>query len=303
MMDRLARWIKMITRITAFFVGVDVVGRLRVRRQFVYFTQRRSFTFGLCVLSSIVMTQAMATAPPEAIGSLYLKPAHSYLCTASVVSGPELGLEPERVVLTAAHCLEPGLKKDSTTQNWSSKKAYAVSFDGQEFFDVQPYRIGFADTGYDLAILFFDNATPQVAPLHMGTWEAVDFGTPIQNFANPLGLGIQYFTGAVTMLHIDPSPVNAHRKQWFHNAVASLQVGPGSSGSLILNEDLEYVGVLSSVMEARFGSPFTIFIPQWRFEAFLLEAEAGRDLTCETCPAMNDVSLASSLGESTLVLR
>ena len=303
MMDKLANWFKLITRLFAVFTAGKVAWRLEgvhIARRFV---PRHNPTFGLFILIAVIMTQAMATAPPEAIGSLYLKPAHSYLCTASVVSGPELGLEPERVVLTAAHCLEPGLKQDRTTQSWSSKKAYALSFDGQEFFDVQPYRIGFADTGYDLAILFFDDITPEVTPLHMGTWEAVDYGTPIQNFANPLGMGIQYFTGAVTMLHIDPSPVNAHRKQWFHNAVASLQVGPGSSGSLILNEDLEYVGVLSSVMEARFGSPFTIFIPQWRFEAFLLEAEAGRDLTCGTCSAGNNVSLASSLGESALVLR
>jgi len=236
--------------------------------------------FGL--LFSTVGSLAHAVEPPEAIGSLFLKGEQKYLCTASAVAGKELGLEQELVLLTAAHCVDSGLQQEPETKTWVNQLAYEVSFDSQTFYEVYPYRVGFAKTGYDVAVLFFTRDYPEVTPLHMGSWDGIEFGSDIQNFANPLGMGIQYFTGAVTMMAIAPSPTNK-KPQWYHNAVASVQVGPGSSGSLILNEAHEYIGVLSGVMEARFGSPFTIFIPQWRFEEFLLDEKAGRTLECDVC--------------------
>ena len=236
--------------------------------------------FGL--LLSALGPLAYAVEPPEAIGSLFAKADQKYLCTASAVAGEELGLEQDLVLLTAAHCVDGGLKRDPETKGWTNHLAYEVSFDSQTFFEVYPHRVGFAKAGYDVAVMFFVSDYPRVTPLHMGSWDSIEFGSDIQNFANPLGMGIQYFTGAVTMMAIAPSPINK-KPQWYHNAVASVQVGPGSSGSLILNEAQEYIGVLSGVMEARFGSPFTIFIPQWRFEEFLIDDEAGRTLGCDVC--------------------
>ena len=61
-----------------------------------------------------------------------------------------------------------------------------MSFDGHELFDVTPYRVGFADAGYDLAVLFFEADEPELIPLKMGSWDGIDFGTPIHNYANPL---------------------------------------------------------------------------------------------------------------------
>lgn len=231
------------------------------------------------VVLIVVTTSALAIAPPEAVGSLFLSESGQYLCTASVVDGPELGLEPSLVVLTAAHCIEPYLRREPGSGAWVNRQGYRVGFGGGELFDVVPVRVGFADAGYDLAVLRFVAEVPELSPLRMGSWERVDFGSFIQNYANPLGLGIQYFTGSVTMLRIEPSSSNA-QSRWFYNAVAALQVGPGSSGSLILTGTLEYVGVLSGVVEARFGSPFTVFVPQWKIVEFLNYQEAGRDVVC-----------------------
>ena len=230
----------------------------------------------------VVTTTALATAPPEAVGSLYFKESGRYLCTASVVDGTELGLEPEAVVLTAAHCIEPYLSL-GVDSAWVSRREYQVGFGGEVLFDVTPIRVGFAEAGYDLAVLRFLTEVPELMPLRMGSWERIDFGTFIQNYANPLGLGIQYFRGSVTMLRIEPSDGNS-QSHWYYNAVAALQVGPGSSGSLILTGTLEYVGVLSGVVEAQFGSPFTVFVPQWKIIEFLNYDEAGRDVGCGACP-------------------
>ena len=221
-----------------------------------------------------LLTLGYAGEPPEAVGSLYLKAPQKYLCTASIVAGAELGVDLERVVLTAAHCVEKSLARDPMTKMWQSKHAFEVSFGGEQTFEVYPYRVGFASTGFDLAILRFVDEAPDITPLHMGAWDEVDLGSAIQNYANPMGMGLQYFTGTVTMTSLKPSPTN-RKPNWHHNAVASVQVGPGSSGSLILNASQEYIGVLSSVMEAKFGSPFTIFVPQWRFNDFLNESKAG----------------------------
>jgi len=251
-----------------------------------------------CVLGA-VLNLAHAADPPEAIGSLFSKDPQNYLCTATVVDGQELGLEHEVAVLTAAHCVEGGVKKDKASGTWASNEGYEVTFDSQDFFEVYPYRVGYARKGYDLAVMLFVDATPELTPLHMGSWDQIDFGTDIQNFANPLGMGIQYFTGAITMMHIEPSPINK-KTQWHHNAVASVQVGPGSSGSLILNESQEYVGVLSGVMEARFGSPFTIFVPQWRFEDFMIDETAGRDLECSAC-TLYHLAVSKQMGEEVVI--
>ena len=238
------------------------------------------FVLSLFVLTLFALSHAGE--PPEAVGSLYLKSPQKYLCTASIVAGAELGVALERVVLTAAHCVEKSLTRDPITKIWQSKHAFEVSFGGEKMFEVYPYRVGFASTGYDLAILRFVEEAPDITPLRMGAWDEVDLGSVIQNYANPMGMGLQYFTGTVTMTNLKPSPTN-RKPNWHHNAVASVQVGPGSSGSLILNASQEYIGVLSSVMEAKFGSPFTIFVPQWRFDDFLNETKAGRNLNCTPC--------------------
>ena len=246
-------------------------------------TTTRSSFLSLTVLAGVVACMlagvAVAIPPPEAVGGLYLQASGRYLCTASVVSGPELGLLDELVVLTAAHCVVPALEPGADGSDWSSRLGFLLSLDNVTFHEVAPTRVGYLLAGYDLAILSFRGAPPDVAPLHMGSWETIDFGTEIQNFANPLGMGLQYFTGAVTMLRLEPSTeVEESNAQWRYNAVAALHVGPGSSGSLILNRELEYIGVLSSVIDPRFGSAFTVFVPQWKFADFLSDDHAGRDV-------------------------
>lgn len=253
----------------------------------------------LWLVLGAVLNLAYAADPPEAIGSLFSQDPQKYLCTATVVAGEELGLEQELAILTAAHCVEKSLKKDKFASAWSTDGAYEVTFNSQDFFEVYPHRVGYAKKGYDLAVMLFVDAAPDIAPLHMGAWDQVDFGSYIQNFANPLGMGIQYFTGAITMMHIEPSPINK-KPQWHHNAVASVQVGPGSSGSLILNDAQEYVGVLSGVMEARFGSPFTIFVPQWRFEDFMADDAAARDLECSACQ-LHYLAVAKQMGKEVVI--
>ena len=247
------------------------------------------------LLSALLSSVALAANPPEAIGSLFTADEHKYLCTATAVAGKDLGAAQDLVILTAAHCVNKDLSQDDKTQAWYSEKDFVVSFDGDTFYPVHPQRVGITEQGYDVATMLFIDKTPELTPLQMGSWEQVDFGSNIQNYANPLGMGIQYFTGAITMKHITPSAINK-KPQWHHNAVASLQVGPGSSGSLILNEDYEYVGVLSGVMEARFGSPFTIIVPQWRFEDFLSSDEVAHTLTCAACDAAQDAFYASMSG-------
>lgn len=233
-------------------------------------------------LAPILLLAAVAVAvpPPDAVGGLYLARNGDYICTASVVAGSELGLARERVVLTAAHCLTRELERDDET----GEAGFLLSFDGRTFHEVAPYRLGDVRLGYDLAVLVFRGAVPQVTPLRMGSWDDIDYGSEVRNFANPLGMGLQYFTGTVTMLRLEASAsVPESRDRWLHNAVAALQVGPGSSGSLILNSDLEYIGVLSSVIDPRFGSPFTVFVPLWKIAAFLSGEDVAREVACRGC--------------------
>ena len=249
--------------------------RTATRTRPVQFVTRMAAAVAVCLLAGAVM----AIPPPGAVGGLYLQATGRYLCTATVVSGLELDLDHELVVLTAAHCVAGALEPTPDGSSWSSRLGFLLSLDNDTFYEIVPYRVGYPLMGYDLAIMTFRETAPVVAPLHMGSWEAIDFGTEVRNFANPLGMGLQYFSGMVTMLRLEPSAqVRESQTQWRHNAVASLQVGPGSSGSLILNESFEYIGVLSSVIDPSFGSPFTVFVPQWKFAEFLTDDRAGRDV-------------------------
>ena len=114
-----------------------------------------------------------------------------------MVSGLELDLDHELVVLTAAHCVAGALEPTPDGSSWSIRLGFLLSLDNDTFYEVVPYRVGYPLAGYDLAIMAFRETVPVVAPLHMGSWEAIDFGTEVRNFANPLGMGLQYFSGMV----------------------------------------------------------------------------------------------------------
>jgi S1-C subfamily serine protease len=236
---------------------------------------RKLLALGLLLLVTIALAQ-----PPQ-VGSLYTRDMSGSLqmtCTASIVSGTDLGLDFDAAILTAAHCIDRGIEFDDVTKEYRSTADYLVTFDEREYFSARLYRVGWQTKGYDLAILYFPANSPDIEPIRIGDWSEVAPGTAITNFANPMGLGLQRFVGYVTMLSLDRPVANASLN-WRGNSVAMLPSAGGSSGSLILNEDGEVIGVLIGAISAQRGAEFTVFVGLPKFNAFLTNDGAARSIS------------------------
>jgi hypothetical protein len=228
----------------------------------------------------LILLVGMALAAPPAIGTLYTRDMSGSLnttCTVSVVSGPDLGLKPKLVMLSAAHCVDQGIEKDDVTEEYRSTTDFLVTFNEREYYAAELYRVGWQTRGYDLAILTFAGETPLIPPLRIGDWSTVQAGTRITNYATPLGLGIQRFEGYVTMTSLD-RPVGNASLNWRGNSLAFLPSAGGSSGSLILADDL-VIGVLIGSINDNRGSKFTVFVPLSKFPAFLSSDGAARSIS------------------------
>lgn len=232
------------------------------------------FAFALFVLA--LGGAALAVDRPDGIGSLYSRTMSGdlqFTCTASVVDGARFGFE-GGVILTAAHCVDGAVKHDAVTDEWRVTGDFMVTFNEQDFYGVRLARMGFAKNGYDLAVLEFGGRAPTVTALPVGAWSSVRVGDNITNWGNPMGIGMQFFRGMVSMLSLE-RPVETTQLAWRGYAVGVIAVAGGSSGSLILNDDGEVIGVLVGTIQARTGSPFVAFVPESRFAAFMQNDAAG----------------------------
>ena len=227
----------------------------------------------------VIILAGFAVAKPDAVGTLYTRDLSGSLlmtCTATIVDGPQVGVV-GIAIMTAAHCVERSLVLDEGEDAWRTTADYLVTFDEMEYYPVRLHRVGYPRRGYDLATLIFHARTPDIEPLLIGDWANVRVGTAIVNHANPLGIGVQSFTGYVSMLRLE-RPVSSGNVNWRDHAVAILPGAGGSSGSLVLNVDAQVIGVLVGVIQGQFGSPFVIFVPQDRFGAFFVNDAAGRTI-------------------------
>lgn len=232
------------------------------------------------VLILTLLSFAMAQAP-DAIGSLYQRDMSGSLqmvCTVSLVDGSGLGLEGP-VLLTAAHCVDSDLKEvDEEERIVRSNRDYLVTFDERSYNEVHLIRVGDTDAGYDAAVLKFVEFEPEAEPLLVGGWGGVQVGDPIVNWANPAGLGLQRFTGEVTMLALN-RPVEAADINWRGNAVAILPSAGGSSGSLILDASDRVVGVLvGGITPQRSATSFTVFVPILKVLEMVSNDRLGMDV-------------------------
>lgn len=232
------------------------------------------------ILIALLLLAGIAKAAPPQIGSLYTRDMSGSLnmtCTASVVSGADLNLEFDQAILTAAHCVDRSIEHDEVTGAYRSTADFLVTFDESDFYSVRLVRVGFQNRGYDVAVLRFTSREPSVEPLRVGHWSLVREGTRITNHANPGGLGLQRFEGYVSMLSLE-RPVGNSSLNWRGNAVAILPSAGGSSGSLVLSGD-RVIGVHIGVINLRNGDGFKVFVPQWKFAAFLTSDTAARTIS------------------------
>lgn len=230
---------------------------------------------------TIVLLAAFACASfaHPAVGILYQRQSNgdlASLCTVSIVAGEDVGVDAEFALVTAAHCVVRDLKKDDET--WYDDADWLVTFDEKSFTAVITHRVGDPALGYDMAVLVFDGLAPDIEPLRLGDWASVEVGQRVLNWANPLGIGLQRFEGYVSMLSLE-RPVKGQNIWWKGNAVAIIAGAGGSSGSLILDEAGDVVGVLIGVIQAQFGTPFVVFVPVSKFADFLENDTYGRPIT------------------------
>lgn len=229
----------------------------------------------------LVTLLSLALARPDAIGTLYSRTTSGSLemtCTASVVEGSTFDLPDRQVVLTAAHCVTARLTTDDGSGETRSNTDFLVSFNEQDFYTVRLLRVGRSERGYDLALLTFHGRAPAVVPLAVGSWADVQVGDRISNYANPLGIGLQQFSGYISMLDLQ-RPVEGRSILWRGNAVAIVPGAGGSSGSLVLNEVGEVIGVLVGVIQAQMGTPFVVIVPEGKFYDFLNNDVFGFNVT------------------------
>jgi hypothetical protein len=232
-------------------------------------------------LFALLLTLAFAYARPPSIGTLYQRELSGTLrmtCTASIVEGEQVGVDAPLALLTAAHCVNRDLMKDDDTGRTMTRAEFLVTFDEQEFYTVRLSRVGRTDRGYDAAVLYFSSRAPEIAPLHLGSWDTVTVGDRIRNYANPMGIGMQAFEGYISMMRLE-RPVEGTNIYWRDNAVAIVPGAGGSSGSLILNADGEVVGILVGVIQASMGTPFVVFVPVWKVEQMLTNPVTRMDIS------------------------
>lgn len=267
----------------------------------------------LALLLSLALAQA-----PDAIGSLYTRDMGgdlNFTCTISYVQHNPLDAfgditrdedgdpaeatdatwQQEPFLLTAAHCVDRGLKRadtaisddfdvstfqdglyfDEDADAWRTTRDYLVTFDETSYYEVHLAVVGDPDAGYDAAVLRFVDHEPEADPIRLGIWDDVQVGSRITNYANPAGLGLQRFEGYVTMLSLNRR-VESGSINWRGNAVAILPSAGGSSGSLILNEHDEVVGVLVGGIHPNNGSSFTVWVPLWKLHEMANDDSKGR---------------------------
>jgi hypothetical protein len=228
----------------------------------------------------ILAVVSWGVAQPPQIGTLYTRDMSGSLnmtCTISVVAGEDYAVldhDYAHLLLTAAHCVNRGLRYNETIDEWRTNQDFFASFDEKTYYEVNLLRVGRTDVGYDVALLYFVDYTPDIDPLRLGDWDLVDVGTDIINYANPAGLGVQAFRGYISMLSLD-RPVEGSDIFWRGNSLSILPSAGGSSGSLVLNSNHEVIGVHIGSITPRNGSQFGVFVPIRKFPAFLTQDTAG----------------------------
>ena len=200
--------------------------------------------------------RAHHSAIPPAVGDLFRE--GQYVCTISVVAGPELGFSLELVAITAAHCVDSHVMR--VDNQWIATKEYHAEFAGV-LYDVVPILIGDQNRGYDVAVMAFESEVPDVVPFVLCEWETIHGQTPVVNYADPFGNGLIRFEGTVSLLRIRVAPSTPARA--LKMSVADVFIAPGSSGSLLLLEDeRHYIGVVSQALQSStFGGAFAAFVP------------------------------------------
>ena len=239
----------------------------------------RNFTrWGAITVLLALATIALAN---PAVGILYQRSVNGNLesvCTVSVVAGADVGVDADVALITAAHCVDRNLVYDDVAEEWRDNADWLVTFDETAFAGAITHRVGILSRGYDVAVMLFAGALPDVTPLRFGDWATVQLGSRLLNWANPMGIGVQRFEGYVSMLSLE-RPVRGANIWWRHHGVAIIPGAGGSSGSLLLDDDGLVVGVLIGVIQASMGTPFIVFVPLNRVQAFLTNDAFARVIT------------------------
>ena len=230
----------------------------------------------LALILALALSYTYANWAPNAVGSLYKEADNAslqFVCTANVVEGAPLGYD-EAVVVTASHCLDRDLRFDERTETYSLRGHYLIRLRDLDFYAVTARYVGYQEQAYDVAILEFVTDRPSgIQPLRLGRWESVEVGAQLHNYANPEGLGLQYFQGYISQRYLDRD-IGPGQANWRGYALAQLAASGGSSGSLVLNQVREVIGILIGGIVPR-GSRYTVVVPVERLVRLVEDERAG----------------------------
>lgn len=105
-------------------------------------------------------------------------------------------------------------------------------------------QVAAANPQFDLAIIVL-NTVPNVEPMMLANPKAITIGEPIAVIGSPGGWQDVVTTGRVAAIHQDVSQLEAALSDFI---LIDADIEPGSSGSMVIDEDGNIVGMVSAII-------------------------------------------------------
>ncbi|VVB51632.1 Trypsin-like peptidase domain protein [uncultured archaeon] len=184
-----------------------------------------------------------------------------FICTATAIQKIPTGY----IFLTARHCVA-----DPRLQGWF------VVIDKKSDTPYIKATVLLAGDLYTDAALLQVNTLLDIPTVPLGDERLLSISSRVEYFGFPQNLGKFYFEGYVTSLKIGPPAYSD--PQWNGDLGLTIQIGPGSSGSALVDPQQEaIVGVVTGVTYSRLGGPIlSMATPVSKVRVLVSDYKAGR---------------------------